>query len=56
LLFDALKIENVAASHDSFQFDKRSQLFIRAHNEPISVIAVRISNPDCSPFESRAET
>jgi hypothetical protein len=32
-----------------FQFHKRSQLFIRTHNEPLSVVAVRINNPDCSP-------
>jgi hypothetical protein len=29
-----------------FHFHKRSQLFIGAHNEPLSVIAVRISNED----------
>jgi len=32
-----------------FEFQKRCQLFIRTHNEPFSVIAVRISNPDRSP-------
>jgi hypothetical protein len=31
-----------------FQFQKRSQLFIRVHNETFSVIAVRINDPDCS--------
>jgi hypothetical protein len=31
------------------KFDKRGQLFIRAHNETLSVVAVRVSNPDCSP-------
>src|SRR6266536_2408360 len=34
-----------------FQFHKRSQLFIRAHNETLSVIAVRIGNEDRSPVE-----
>jgi hypothetical protein len=29
------------------QFDKRSQLFIRLHNETLSVVAVRVCNPDC---------
>jgi len=39
-----------AASADSrFEFHKRRQLFIRAHNETLSV-AVRVHDPDCSPF------
>jgi hypothetical protein len=38
----ALKIENVAASHDSFKFEKRSQLFIRTQNETLSVAAMCI--------------
>jgi hypothetical protein len=33
-----------------FQFHKRGQLFIRTHNVTLSVVAVRINNPDCSPF------
>jgi hypothetical protein len=33
----------------SFQFQKRSQLFIGSLNETLSVIAVRVSNPDCLP-------
>jgi hypothetical protein len=32
-----------------FQFSKGSQLVIRTHNEPLSVVAVRISNPGCAP-------
>jgi hypothetical protein len=32
-----------------FEFEKRRQLFIRAHNEALSV-AMRVSNPDCSPL------
>jgi hypothetical protein len=31
-----------------FEFHKRSQPFICTHNEPLSVIAVRICNEDCS--------
>ncbi len=31
-----------------FKFQKRGQLFIRVHNEAFSVIAMRVSNPDCS--------
>jgi hypothetical protein len=30
-------------------FDKRSQLFIRTHNETRSVGAIRVCNPDGSP-------
>jgi hypothetical protein len=33
-----------------FQFQKRNQLFIGAHNEPSSVAAMRVSNPDCPPL------
>jgi hypothetical protein len=29
-----------------FEFDKRSQLFIRVHNETLSVAAMRVSNED----------
>jgi hypothetical protein len=32
-----------------FKFDKRSQLFIRPHNEAPSVIAVRVRNKDGLP-------
>ncbi|PYJ89342.1 MAG: hypothetical protein DME71_10045 [Verrucomicrobia bacterium] len=37
------------------QFHKRSQLFIRVHNKPLSVAAVRVNNPDCPPL-SRTST
>jgi hypothetical protein len=33
-----------------FKFQKRNQVFIRAHNEPLSVAAMRIGNADRSPF------
>jgi hypothetical protein len=33
-----------------FQFHERSQLFIRVHSETLSVVAMRINNPDRSPF------
>jgi hypothetical protein len=39
-----------AGSNRRFEFKKRSELFIRAHNEPPSVIAVRVNNPDRSPL------
>ena len=31
-----------------FQFDKRSQLFIRTDKETLSVAAMRVNNPDRS--------
>ena len=33
----------------SFQFQKRSQFFIRTHNVTLSVVAVRVHNADRSP-------
>jgi hypothetical protein len=33
-----------------FQFQKRTQLVIRVHNETLSVVAMRVGNPDRSPF------
>jgi hypothetical protein len=33
-----------------FQFEKRSQLFIRVRNETLSVVAMRVGNEDCSPI------
>ena len=33
-----------------FQFNKRSQLFIRTHNETLSVAAMRVNDPNRSPF------
>jgi hypothetical protein len=32
-----------------FEFHKRRQFLICAHNETLSVVAVRVNNPDCSP-------
>jgi hypothetical protein len=32
-----------------FKFKKRRQLFIRTHNETLSVVPMRVSNPDRSP-------
>jgi hypothetical protein len=43
LLIDALV-------HRRFQFHQRGQLFIRTHNETLSVTAMRVSNEDRSPF------
>jgi hypothetical protein len=41
---------SIAGANRPFQFDERCQLFIRTHNEMLSV-AMRVSNPDCSPFK-----
>ena len=44
-----------ATSDCHFQFQKRSQLFIRAHNETFSVAAMRVSNAiDYAKFRSRS--
>jgi hypothetical protein len=32
-----------------FEFEKHGQLLICAHNVPLSVVAMRVRNPDCSP-------
>jgi len=40
----------ILATDRPFQFQKRGQFLISMHNEALSVIAVRVSNPDCSPF------
>jgi hypothetical protein len=34
---------------NSFEFEKRRQRFIGAHNEPLSVTALCVCNPDRSP-------
>jgi len=39
-----------ATANRRFQFYKRSQLFIRVHNETLSVAAMSVCDPDCSPF------
>jgi hypothetical protein len=31
------------------KFKKRSQLFVRSHDKTLSIIAVRVSNPDRVP-------
>jgi hypothetical protein len=44
-----LSTQKAAALNRRFEFDKRSQLFTRAHNETLSIAAMRVSNPDRSP-------
>jgi len=45
------KGQSMSSRRDSFEFEKRSQFFIRTHNETLSVVAVCVCNPDCSPLE-----
>jgi hypothetical protein len=33
-----------------FRSYKRRQYFIGVHNETLSIVAMRVNNPDCSPF------
>jgi hypothetical protein len=40
----------------SREFKRRSQLFVRRHNETLSVVAVRVSDPNLSPVGINAET
>jgi hypothetical protein len=39
-----------AGANRRFKFHKSSQFFIRSRNETLSVAAMRVSNPDGSPF------
>jgi hypothetical protein len=39
----------VASADGGFKFQKRSQLFIGVLNETLSIIAMRVCNPDRSP-------
>jgi hypothetical protein len=32
-------------TRDSFQFEKRSQFFIRVHYETLPIVAMRVNNP-----------
>jgi hypothetical protein len=33
----------------TFEFNKRAELFVGMHNKALSVVAVCVDNPDCSP-------
>jgi hypothetical protein len=45
-VYDAIS----ASANHRFQFRNRNQLIIRAHNAPLPVAAMGVSNPDYSPF------
>jgi hypothetical protein len=44
----SLSRQKTATPNRCFKFHKRRQLFIRAPNETLSVVAVCVCNPDCS--------
>jgi hypothetical protein len=46
----------ISATDRRFKFHKRSQLFISAPNETLSVAAMGVCNPDRAPLQSTAET
>jgi hypothetical protein len=43
-----LSSQFAASANRRFEFHKRSQLFIRLHNETLSVVAMCVCNPDRS--------
>jgi hypothetical protein len=47
---DVVNFNQFAASaNHQFEFEKRSQLFIRVYNKTLSIVAMRVFNSDCSP-------
>jgi hypothetical protein len=46
----SLSRQKTATPNRRFQFHKRSQLILWAHNETLSVVTVRVHDPNCSPF------
>jgi hypothetical protein len=46
--FTLTKEEDLNARNCQFKFHKRSQLFIGVHNETLSVVTMRVCDPDCS--------
>jgi len=51
LIFDL----RLSAASRQFEFDKRSQLFMRMQNESVSVVPIRITNEDRPPAGSTPE-
>jgi len=45
----ACQVNSPKRANRPFHFHKRGQLFIRSHNEPLTVAAMRVTNEDCSP-------
>src|SRR6516162_9714921 len=44
------------SSDRRFEFQKRSQYFIRVHDKPLSTVAMCIRNEDCSPLGINGRT
>jgi hypothetical protein len=44
-----LSSQFAASANRRFEFQKSGQLFIRVHNETLSVVAMRVCNEDRSP-------
>ncbi len=44
-----LGISSFERLNHQFELCKRRQLLIRLHNQTLSIIAMRVNNPDCSP-------
>jgi hypothetical protein len=44
-----LSTQFAACANRRFKFEKRGQLFIRTHDETLSIVAMCVSNPDRSP-------
>jgi len=44
-----LSIKLASSANRRFEFEKRGQLFIRTHDEPLSIAAMRVNNEDRSP-------
>jgi hypothetical protein len=47
-------VEHPSFRDTDFQVQKTGQLFLRVYNETLSVVAVRVSNEDCSPVRIHA--
>ncbi len=45
----SLSRQFAATVNRRFKFQKRSQLFIRAHNKTLSIVAMCVGDPDRSP-------
>jgi hypothetical protein len=47
------KMTRTAAPTRHFKLHKRSQLFLRVHNETLSIAAMCVCNEECSPLRIR---
>src|SRR6266478_3166346 len=48
--YASLSSQFAATPNCRFEFEKRGQLIIRVHNEALTVVAMRVHNPDRSPL------